>query len=537
MPSPSTNREAIETTVIAAMALTHTDTPAADAAPDQIGNLPSSPSSLERRETTQPSGTKVALRHPPRRTNTQELLITIGALVVAGLLAIAGTIVWLDGVASDIVNPDLNTALAPSSNQTNWLIVGSDSRDGIDPDAEGSAIFVGEEVIGRRTDTIMLARLDTDSGTVDLMSLPRDLWVPIDGTARDGRINSAFNGEGGQQRLIDTVEGVFDIEIHHYAEINFVGFQQAIDAMGGIPIWFDRALRDPAADLNIAIPGCHVLDGYEALAFSRSRNLEFYDGQAWRADGSGDLGRSTRQRFLIQRMVDHATASLNVTDFDTVARLIGAAGSNLTVDAGITPDRLVELARVFQDLDGDAITTHILPTVPFRTPGGSAVLALQPAEANPVLSIYRGVEPEPIVPEEAAVRLSIFNGSRTPGQAGEVESALGAEGFEIDLVDNGPTTKETLIVYGPGMETGAERIARYLETPPTFVPDPAAKGISLTTGTDYTGIRITPLEADAVLAPEVPVPADAGPTAGALATPSVEIGIVPGSPPPGTDCS
>jgi hypothetical protein len=306
--------------------------------------------------------------------------------------------------------------------------------------------------------------------------------------------------------------------------------------MGGIPIWFDRALRDPAAGLLIDTPGCRVLNGYDALAFARSRNLEFYDGQAWRADGSGDLGRSTRQQFLVEEMVEHATDSLNITDVNTVIRLIGAAGSNLTIDAGISADSLVELARVFQDPGGDAITTHVLPTVPFRTPGGAAVLAMQPAEAQQVLAVYRGEEPEPVAAEEAAVRLTILNGSRTRGQAGEVEGLLGAQGFEIDLIDNAPTTRDTLITYGPGMEIGAERIARYLEVPPRFVPDPQAKGISLTTGTDFGGLRSEPLAADEVSAPEVPVPAGSV-TAVPAVTPSVAVGVLPGPPPPGTTCS
>ncbi len=528
------------------MALTHPDISDPAEAPDKSTTMRSNavvdPATARRR----PSGPQAEPQtqrsdrgptHAPRRSNSQELLITLGALVVTVLLFAAGTLVWLDGVAGQIVNPELDTALATAGNQTNWLIVGSDSREGIDPAAAGSQIFTGEEVVGRRTDTIMLARLDSETGMVDLMSIPRDLWVPIHGTARDGRINSAFNGEDGQQRLIDTVQSVFDIQIHHYAEINFVGFQQAIDAMGGIPIWFDRALRDPAAGLDIATPGCQVLTGFEALAFSRSRNLEFYDGQAWRADGSGDLGRSTRQRFLMQQMAAYASASLDITDIDTVARLIGAAGSNLSVDAGITPQRLVELASIFQGMGSDAITTQVLPTVPFRTPNGAAVLALQPAEANTVLSVYRGVEPEPIVAEEAAVRLSIYNGSRTAGQAGEVESALGAEGFQIDLVDNAPTTKETLLTYGPGMEKGAERIARYLATAPKFVPDPEAKGISLTTGTNYTAMLATPLPADTFTAPAVPVPDGAAAlNNGAIADPSVALGIVPGAAPPGTTC-
>ncbi len=513
------------------MALTHAERSADEAGSD---------APAERRVATGPSDSAGGRSRPtlaPRRTNGQELLIVAGCIAVTVLLVVAAGIVWVQRQIDNITADVDGLTAAATANQTNWLIVGSDSREGLDAEDPDNRVFTGEEVIGRRTDTIIVARLDADSRTVDLLSLPRDLWVPIHGTARDGRINSAFNGEGGQQRLIDTVEDALDIDIHHYAEINFVGFQEAVDAMDGIPVWFDRALRDPAAGLMIDTPGCQVLDGWDALAFARSRTLEFYDGQAWRADGSGDLGRATRQKFLIQRMVDHATASLDITDINTVVRLISAAGSNLTIDSGITPDRLVELATIFDGVEGDEISTHVLPTVPFRTPGGAAVLAMQPAEAQRVLAIFRGEEPEPIEESEAAVRISIYNGSRTPGQAGEVEGLLGAQGFEIDLIDNGPTTADTLITYGPGMETGAERVARFLVVAPTFVPDETAKGIALTTGTDFEGIRETPLSVDAVAAPEVPAPAGAPPVVTAAATPAVAVGVVPGPPPPGRTCS
>ncbi|NNE96465.1 MAG: hypothetical protein HKN24_10595 [Acidimicrobiales bacterium] len=259
------------------MVLTHHDADAAPAAFDAepTVRLESSPARRDRRSLK-------GRTQRPRRTNAQELLITLGFLTVALLLAIAGSIVWVQGEVGDLTTSVAGLAPAENPNQINWLIVGSDSREGIDESSESSEIFIGEEVIGRRTDTLMIARLDIDTGLVDLMSLPRDLWVPIHGTARDGRINSAFNGEDGQQRLIDTVQNALDIDIHHYAEINFVGFQAGVDALGGVPIWFDRALRDPASGLHIETPGCHVLDGFDALAFARSRKLEFYDGLDWR---------------------------------------------------------------------------------------------------------------------------------------------------------------------------------------------------------------------------------------------------------------
>src|SRR5690606_2660694 len=118
----------------------------------------------------------------------------------------------------------------------------SDSRDNVDPnDPNFADVLPNAEVGGTRSDTIIVARVDPESTHVDMVSFPRDLWVPIPGHG-ESRINSAYGY--GRQVLIDTISENFGIDIHHYIEIDFTGFQRLVDAVGGVPVWLDTTYRD-----------------------------------------------------------------------------------------------------------------------------------------------------------------------------------------------------------------------------------------------------------------------------------------------------
>ena len=109
-----------------------------------------------------------------------------------------------------------------------------------------------------------------------VLSFPRDLWVPIAGTGESARINSAYDAPGEQQVLIDTIRDEFGIAVNHWIEVDFAGFRQLVDAIGGVTLYFDRGLRDPAAGLYIDQLGCVTLDGEMALAYARSRKAEYH---------------------------------------------------------------------------------------------------------------------------------------------------------------------------------------------------------------------------------------------------------------------
>ena len=173
--------------------------------------------------------------HPPpapsRRTLRQRLLLGGGIGIVLVVLVVVAGVGYLWYRYNQIGREDVSLDEALANEPQNFLIVGSDTRDVIDESDPDATAFLGEEPGGRRSDTIMVARVDAQNRTVDLVSFPRDLWVPIVGTGSSERINTAYGASDGPQRLIDTIRQDFDIEINHYVEIDFESFRGIVEIL------------------------------------------------------------------------------------------------------------------------------------------------------------------------------------------------------------------------------------------------------------------------------------------------------------------
>ena len=182
----------------------------------------------------------------------------------------------------------------------NVLLVGSDTRANL----EGSvaAGFGKDEVGGQRSDTMMILHVDARAQKAAIVSVPRDLHVPIAGTDFSDRVNVAF-ALGGPDQLIATVQQALDVTIHHYVEVDFVGFKDIIDTVGGVTVYVPYPVRDSGSGLDIGREGCFELDGQQGLSWFRRRSMEFLIDGTWQADGRGDLGRIERQQDFIRRMM------------------------------------------------------------------------------------------------------------------------------------------------------------------------------------------------------------------------------------------
>lgn len=309
----------------------------------------------------------------------------VGLVGAAGVIRAAdqrtASIERIDGLDAVLALPD--EAFGPSEN---YLLVGSDSREGVDVDAPDiGAIGTTDDVQGQRADTIMILRRDEDGG-VALTSLPRDLWIPISGTGRSDRINSAF--VEGPERLASTITRGLGIPIHHYVEVDFMGFQQIIDATGGVEMCIEYATRDRNSGLDLQ-PGCQSLDGTQALAFSRSRYYEeFRDGQ-WQMDPTADLGRVRRQQLFMRAAINNTLEQWRSSPFSS-GRLLDAVIASVRIDPGLDPFRAAESLRRAAEED---LTTYVLP-VRGVTIEGKAVLELEP-DADVVLDYFRGLGPRP----------------------------------------------------------------------------------------------------------------------------------------------
>lgn len=241
---------------------------------------------------------------------------------------------------------------------TTWLLVGSDSRQGLTVE-EQQALSTGGDIGNGRTDTILLIHVPafgSDTPTT-MVSIPRDSYVPIPGYGRD-KINAAF-AMGGARLLAQTVEQATGLRLDHYAEIGFGGFPTLVDALGGVTACPTAPIQDPLAGIDIRA-GCQTLDGRTALGYVRSR-----------ATARADLDRMANQRQFMTALL-HRVASpavwLNPWRWYSVPH---AAADALTVDAG---DHVWDLARLGWSLHGST-TTMTVPIGEFTgSDAGSVVV-------------------------------------------------------------------------------------------------------------------------------------------------------------------
>ena len=435
---------------------------------------------------------------PQRRTGRQRLLLVVGAALCLLTLTGAGVAGYLNYRFGQIRRFDVAIDGAPASGEPrNYLLVGSDSRAGLDEDDPANAGFFDDEGTvtaggAQRTDTIMILRVDPDDGAASLLSFPRDLWVPIAGEDGSNRINTAFTK--GREVLMDTIRENFGIPIHHYVEIDFVGFLGLVEAIDGVPFYFDEPVRDTHSGLVVPDSGCVTLDPRQSLAFARSRYLEHYDADSgrWKTDPTGDLGRISRQQEFIRRAISTAV-SKGLSNPATLNDLVNIGVDFVGLDPSLSVSDILGLGRRFASFDADTLATYSLPTTPFRTSAGAAVLDLNTRDAEPILNIFRGLDPGDLTP--GLIEVTVLNGTGEDGLAGDVTAALDTIGFATgapgDTVD---TFDSSTIYYAPGSEQAATRVARHLTSPARFAVDEELEdgAVSLVVGRDFTTIHDQP---------------------------------------------
>jgi LCP family protein required for cell wall assembly len=296
-------------------------------------------------------------------------------LVVAAVVAVAGAVGVLraaDRQVADIARmPDLTAVLSsPSDDVENFLLVGSDTRAGVDPsDPDFGGIGSSAEISGNRSDTIMVLRRDRHGGPAALLSLPRDLWVDIPGRDKPNRINAAYTD--GPAVLIQTVQSALGIPVHHYVEVDFQGFKSLVDAIGGVQIFFELPAHDEHTGLYIAEPGWHLLNGVQALQFARSRYYETYENGKWVPDPRSDLGRIERQQLFVNTALQTALAKVKGNPFKAGEVLASSTGA-LRIDGDLD---VLSAAGAMREAVGGGLVTYAPPVVGEKIKG-NAVLRL-----------------------------------------------------------------------------------------------------------------------------------------------------------------
>jgi polyisoprenyl-teichoic acid--peptidoglycan teichoic acid transferase len=480
----------------------------------------------------------VTRRGRGRRTWPQRLLLAFNCCFVLVMLMTAGGLAYVYSKYARLPRVELGTVLTvrpTSDSPQNFLVVGVDSAEGLDPDDPVRTSREGVGISGLRSDTIMILRVEPGDEQASLLSLPRDLWVTL-ASGGSQRINQAIH-IGGPSELIQTIEGYLAIPINHYVQVDFAGFQDLVDAIGGVPVHFPDPARDRNSGLVVPDAGCVTLTGEQALAYVRSRTFQTFADGRWRTDPTADLGRISRQQDFIRRALRRAVdqGARNPIKAD---QLIDVALDSVVADDVLTADDIFGLAGRFRTFNPDTLDLYALPVVD-DTVGGAAIVRMVDSEAQTILDLFRGLSEGDVEP--GGVRVMVLNGSGRAGEARSTADALNQVGFgvagtgEADGFDRGRSE----IRYAPGQEAAADLVARWLVSGADLVEAPGdvlGADVELVTGADFDGIRSEPEPSTTTTAPDLladepgGVPDDpddtAEPTAPATST---TVGVVPGS--------
>ena len=277
----------------------------------------------------------------------------ISAISWAGLGRITAAIPRVDAFAG------LENRPKKESSAVNYLIVGSDTREGLSREEIKRLRVGGTDVAaGKRSDTMLLIHISKKRDKAVIISIPRDSYalIPEHNNAQGevipaaySKINSAYNW-GGAPLLIETLESMSDLRIDHYVELNFVGFVRMVDALGGVEICTKKDINDPKSHLTLPA-GTHVLDGIDSLKFVRTRVF----------DGLGDLGRMKRQQEFAGAMMRKATSAGVLLNPVKMVDFINSALDSVVTDEGLSQGDLLTLGKQLRNLSASNVRTLTIP--------------------------------------------------------------------------------------------------------------------------------------------------------------------------------
>ncbi|NNC39823.1 MAG: LCP family protein [Acidimicrobiia bacterium] len=328
-----------------------------------------------------------------------------------------------DAVAiNEEVVDELSATPGAATDPSTFLLIGSDSRENIPDDFDD---FFGVAP-GQRADVIMLLQVLPDEGRAQILSIPRDLKVELDGYGIQ-KINAAY-AFGGGSLLVSSVREATGLPIHHYVEVDFAGFAAIVDEVGGVSINFPNPARDGKSGLSVPA-GLQHLDGEEALAYARSRSYqESQDGQ-WVSVDATDIGRMGRQQELIFAILSSIKRPSTITQAED---LIVAVGEHLEVDAALVRRGFLDLAWAMRDIRPGSIDTFTYPTVTEVIDELYYEVPDEPAAGELLASFGSGESSDDVF--ASAIHVEILNGNGTKGIAGTYADSLEQEGFVVESV-------------------------------------------------------------------------------------------------------
>jgi polyisoprenyl-teichoic acid--peptidoglycan teichoic acid transferase len=359
------------------------------------------------------------------------------------------------------------------TDRINILLLGIDKRD-------------DEPVVGTRSDTMILASIDPVTKSAALVSLPRDMWVPIPGcTARNGctagqqRINVA-HAVGGPELSVKTVSTDFGIPVQFYARIDFRGFEQLVDAVGGVVVDVDSPIKDdeyPTPDYGYQRiyfgPGPQLMDGPTALEYTRSRH------------GTSDFARAGRQQKVLVSLRNRA---LQLNMLSRAPELVGIVQRSLSTN--LSPVQMLALAKLLSQVDRARIHNLVIDvgyTTPFIGQDGADLLQPNVQAIRRAIDNAQRLAAHP----EMRAKIEVLNGSGMVGLGQKAADYLTAQGFNVVRIAAAERSDyRSSLVQVLTEDTGAaQALASILRMPATSIsrlPTPnAGADIRVVVGQDF----------------------------------------------------
>ncbi len=428
---------------------------------------------------------------PPRRKSRWPKILTIVAIVIAVLLVgtAAGAYVLMQKMGQITVIGVPGTEAEPVADKpVNILLMGTDDRTG--KGNRGYGLDSGRTT--KRSDTTILLHLSGDRSRAIALSIPRDLWVeqpPCTGADWAGsyaKFNNAFQ-QGGAACTATLVKEITGLPVNHVVVVDFNGFKEMVDAMGGVEVCLEHPVNDAESKLKLPA-GKTVVSGEQALAFVRARKTL--------GDGS-DIGRIQRQQAFLSAAIRKVTDTQLLLNPARVFEMIDVATKSLTVSSGldgIGPMRT--MAESVRSVKPGDITFVTLPFV-YRT--DLANVDLDPVAAAPILKAMRDDTPYPppatvaadgkkltVPPADLSVR--VVDTSHGQVSMKRVQQDLERAGFGVAEVVRGRAgSGDTQVVYPRGEKEAGRTLAYAADAPLRSGTD--LWTLTLQVGADYSGIK------------------------------------------------
>ncbi len=377
----------------------------------------------------------------------------------------------------------IQPSAAAATTPLNILLIGSDSR-------AGDNGFVGGLAGPGLSDTTMLLHVSADRSRAYGVSIPRDSMVEMPscktnngGTSTAGlrQFNSAYS-LGGASCVRRTVEQLTDIRIDHYVVVDFAGFRDMVDALGGVRVYLPSAVND--IEHGISLPaGCNVLDGDKSLKYVRVRHI----------GGGSDIERLQRQQAFLSSVIQKVTSRGTLTNPVKLYSFLDAATKSLSADKEL--DSVKRLASLSQDLRSVGLDRIEFFTIPFEAYPPDPNRLQWTADADKVWRAMRNDNPlpgtgadskaPPLVAAPATINVRVVDASGADRGA-DVSAQLEALGYRVVGVTTTANPRgATVVRWSVPRDESARTLAAATQAKVRQV-DGLGQVVELVVGTDFT---------------------------------------------------